>query len=120
MTYSWTPRLCHADELTTDFLKLQKWHWYLDPNSEREADRDLVLAGEYEKLYVTWDYRRHQCVFAWRKLHRAAVEGKLPDSYTTDWSRNMWCEDMLGRHDVALNSTDGFVRQGFSTCGLGV
>jgi len=120
MTYSWEPRLCHDDALTADFLKMQKWQWYLDANGQREADRDLVLAGRYEKLYVTWDYRRHQCVFGWRKLHRAAMQGKLPDSYTTDWARNVWCEEILDRRDVPLNSTDGFVRQGFLRCGLGM
>jgi hypothetical protein len=119
MTYSWEPRLCH-DELTAEFLKVKDWQWYLESKSQREVDRDLVLGGTYEMLYVTWDYRRHQCVFAWRKLHKAAMEGKQPDSYTTDWSRNMWCEEMLARRNVPLNSTDTVVRQGFSTCGLGM
>lgn len=120
MTYSWELRLCHNDELTAEFLRVQDWQWYLDSKSQREVDRDLVLAGTYEMLYVTWDYRRHQCVFAWRKLHKAAMEGKQPDRYTTDWSRNMWCEEMLAMHNVPLNSTDTFLRQGFSTCGLGM
>ncbi|KAJ5569721.1 uncharacterized protein N7459_009151 [Penicillium hispanicum] len=115
MSFSWLPTDCYDAELTETFLDLQAWEWYTDATGS-PAPRDAVLTGEYDELFVSWEYHLLHCTYAWRKMHRALLHGRPVDGYIAQYTHTAHCEEMLLAQRIERNSTNTIIRTKFVSC----
>jgi hypothetical protein len=59
MSFTWSLPDCFDGELTEQFLNHTQWRWYSEDGTETQ--RDSVLAGEYEYLFVSGEYHAIHC-----------------------------------------------------------
>lgn len=96
ISFAWLPPDCHDFSLTAEFLKTDHWRFWTDadPNTQSISFAD-VMQGRHSSLFVTEEYHRQRCVFAWRKLHRAIMNGTKVDSYVVSFDELIMCDDLL-------------------------
>ncbi|PHH63513.1 hypothetical protein CDD81_5794 [Ophiocordyceps australis] len=106
---AWLPAECHDFALTGEFMAVQKWHYWAEAEGGETLSLANVMQGQHGVLYVEEEYVRQRCVFAWRKLHGAVVNGTAVDGYTVDWEGLMECEEVFrgrrgdgGRREVKV------------------
>jgi hypothetical protein len=117
MSFTWSPPKCHDQELINEFLHLKDWTWYTSIDDTEPAPREDVLAGKYDHLYVSWEYHRYHCTYAWRKLHRAVLRDGFVDSYIGSYDHTGHCEAMLVKYDDGNDHVNTLIRTKFVSCG---
>jgi hypothetical protein len=63
MSFSWLPPACAETELTTEFLRLKNWTWWIDAEKNNPVPLHEVSKGEYRELYVTREYHMYHCTY---------------------------------------------------------
>jgi len=77
MMQLWCPAECYDGNLSERFLASGKWTWWADAGATTViSDEDMKL-GEHDRVYVSADYHKQHCIFAWEKLVRA-LRNKWP------------------------------------------
>ena len=100
ISFSWLAPSCIDEDLTRLFLEEEESHWYFDMGKQREANRNAVLAGDYELLYVDSMYHLQHCLYMWRKLNRAILNGSVIDGYIGSYVHTQHCGHMLLSHQI--------------------
>jgi hypothetical protein len=98
MSFSWLPAPCYDEELVEDFLSRKQWIYYRRPLSNdfgNQVPMDEVLAGDYERLFVTWEFHKAHCAYMMRKLHRAILAGLLLDGYIGNYNHTKHCTEAM-------------------------
>lgn len=124
MSFSWLPPACYDAELSYDFTYAypnatapNKWNWYEDLAATRPVPISRVEAGDYEALYVSWEYHLVHCVFMFKKLHRAVEQGLKIDGYIGNMGHTEHCgRTLLGDRTMDPASVNTMIRQKFPTC----
>ena len=123
MSFSWLPTACFDEPLIAEFLSRKDWKWYstLPANDTDDAALEtvplqLVQSGEYERLYVTWEYHLYHCTYMWRKLHRAIMNEAKVDEYIGSYGHTEHCEQMLLQRGGDLSRTNTAIVRKFSSC----
>ena len=83
MIWAWFPPACYDWELEERFLAEQDWRWYAtrDLAADSELPRDAILRGDIPEVFVTAQYHKMHCAYAFRKLFRAVLGVTLGDNY---------------------------------------
>jgi hypothetical protein len=115
-SFAWLPQRCFDGELSNQFLALRDWQWFLDSEGLQVVDVSSVLAGKYSQLYVTQEYHMYHCTYMWRKMHRAALTGKVLDGYIGSMMHTEHCEQMLVNRQGSLNETNTMIFTKFVEC----
>jgi hypothetical protein len=71
MMQLWTPAACYDSNLSERFLAAGKWTWWADAEATRTLSDEEMKLGEHDRVYVSADYHKSHCIFAWEKLVRA-------------------------------------------------
>jgi hypothetical protein len=111
ISFCWLPARCYDAELSSSFDKLVQWEWYIDHNKTKPVPKAEALTGNFDGLYVSWEYHVQHCVYMWEKMHRALLgEGKRAvDGYIGSYSHTEHCGNML------LSRGKGFEFTNFNT-----
>lgn len=115
MSFSWLPTDCYDAELTKSFLGLKEWQWFTDADGS-PAPHESVLRGDYDELFVSWEYHLLHCTYTWRKMHRALLRGKPVDNYIGKYNHTAHCEMMLLAQHIERNSTNTIIQTKFVSC----
>lgn len=115
MSFSWLPASCYDADLTAEFLSLKDWEWFTDSDGS-PASRDTVLEGGYDELFVSWEYHLLHCTYAWRKMHRALLDGRPMDDYIAKYTHTTHCEHMLLAQWIERNRTNTIIQTKFVSC----
>jgi hypothetical protein len=146
LSFSWLPQSCADLELTSQFLGLKNWTWWVDQERKDEVGVGEVMKGEYKALFVTREYHMLHCTYMWRKMHRGMmlaqsvkgnrVEGSengnsraggqskgrgIIDTYIGSYAHTAHCEMMLlgmegEEGGVDKNATDTAILMKFPRC----
>jgi len=71
MMQLWTPAECYDGNLSERFLAAGKWTWWADAGATKVISDEDMKKGEHDRVYVSADYHKSHCIFAWEKLVRA-------------------------------------------------
>ena len=71
MMQLWTPAACYDSNLSERFLAAGKWTWWADAGATHVISDEDMKKGEHDRVYVSADYHKSHCIFAWEKLVRA-------------------------------------------------
>lgn len=71
MMQLWTPVECYDGNLSERFLAAGKWTWWADAGATTVISDEDMKKGEHDRVYVSADYHKSHCIFAWEKLVRA-------------------------------------------------
>jgi hypothetical protein len=119
MSFSWLLPDCYDAELTEEFLNYHdasidvrnetvgedtQWQWFTSGTGDVAVPLPEVARGEYDELYVSWEYHIVHCVFMWKKLHRAITGSRVVDSYIGNIAHTDHCGRMLLKSDTAAAS----------------
>lgn len=118
MSFAWLPDACFDGELMDEFLAHPSgpWHWYSDTNKTTEISREEVNLGEYEELYVKWEYHLIHCTFMWKKMHRAVLQGRPIDDYIGSYGHTKHCEKGILDRTLALDDMNTGILLKFPGC----
>ncbi|EXJ67374.1 uncharacterized protein A1O5_09387 [Cladophialophora psammophila CBS 110553] len=106
LSFAWMPPACHDPELCEEFCSVS-------------VSRTEVEEGKVEKVYTPREYEELQCVFSWRKVHRAVSKGAPVDGFSGDKGYSEYCGALLvervGRPNEDSVHADNTAHQAFST-----
>jgi len=116
---SWIPNECYAPEVDEAWDSKYEFKYYNDSRGELEIPRDIVAQGETNYVHVSWKFHLTHCLFVFRKLFHAAVEGdgiKGLDSSVKAPVHFYHCLSiMMDRHE-SFDSLETVVGMTFQTC----
>ena len=95
ISLAWTPPACYDAKLSEEFSGLQKWEWFSDANLTQRVLKSDLEAGKIEKVYTSRESEETQCVFSWRKVHRAVLKGAPIDGFSGHQEYSEYCEALL-------------------------
>jgi hypothetical protein len=120
MSFSWLPSPCYDSQLSEQFLTLKNWQWFNSPNMTEDAkvEKEEVLKGEHDYLWVSWEYHKLHCTYMWRKMHRAVLRGGFVDQYIGNYEHTEHCEEILMGEGVEMEGSRGLtvIRRKFVGC----
>lgn len=94
----WVPRRCYDHPLTQDFfsdIANYTFHQTADRTASDIIGQKEVLEGEWDIIYVDPQFYITQCMCAWKKTWRAAVNGSVLDGYLGDEHQRNHCEMLV-------------------------
>lgn len=91
MLGGWTPPQCYSEKLETEFMTLPELKWYYDEAHTREIPLQVLKQGELEIVYPAHTYHDRHCLYTWRRLHEAVMEGGLVDYQTGSPEHSRHC-----------------------------
>lgn len=123
VSFSWLPPRCHDAELAQEFRLLQGWEYFLDINGTQPVAQELALEGGFRGLYTRNEYHLRHCMFMWKKMHRAIMQGaggKMSiDSVTAGYAHTEHCaERLVARREQPLDVVSGFIMVKYPDCGM--
>jgi hypothetical protein len=117
--HAWLPPACTRQEdirEEQDFLTVDNWKYYRDPQQTEELTLEEAYRGELEVLYTSWRWHLVHCTYVWKKLHRALLDGKNIDSYSANINHTAHCSEAI-LLDSANESLSTRIFTKFPTCG---
>jgi len=120
-SFCWLPDACYDAELSAEFDHYREWRWWRDDNGTQPVAYELVAAGDFAELYVSWGYHLRHCTTMWKKLHRALLrleEGVgAVDSYVGSYQHTLHCEKMfLGYQGDSFEDINTVIRAKYPDC----
>jgi hypothetical protein len=80
---AWLPPKCIDYELVLEFVAYSPWQYFRDPNGTDPYPDDPDTLGSQEGLVFTTNrWHSAHCMFMWKKLNRALVQGRMTDGET--------------------------------------
>jgi hypothetical protein len=95
LSFSWMPPACDDPKMCHDFCTVREWEWFLDENMTQSVPMSEIAKGTIGKVYTSKEYEELQCVFSWRKVHRAVLSGKPLDGFSGDKGYSEYCGGFL-------------------------
>jgi hypothetical protein len=71
--------------------------WYADKEHTKIYPSELVLRGEFDKVYPSGDYHIYHCLYLWRRLHHAVLKNKPVDEDLFRYGHTLHCTRMIMR-----------------------
>ncbi|KAM0745435.1 hypothetical protein ACQRIT_000819 [Beauveria bassiana] len=108
----WTPDRCHDGELSAEFLAKRDWKFFAHANTTQPALSAYdIVKGEWDNIYVDYEFQLFHCVYLWRKTQRATARDSILDGYTADPHVVNHCEATILDETFASPSTDFFIEE---------
>lgn len=121
ISFCWLPDRCYDKELSQGFDDMHTWEWFLDPNKTQPVSHEQAMTGEFDGLFVNWEYHLRHCTAMWEKMHRALIgEGKLAvDGYIGSLNHTRHCSHMLlSDRDVSFEAINTIILVKYPDCGI--
>ena len=122
VSFMWLPDQCWDPELVADFEETNHLEWFQGPNRTGPLTRAQVITGEYNPVFVNWEYHWRHCTAMWKKMHRALLSplGQAAiDGYVAPYHHTLHCEEMfLVNRTKNFEDTDTEVRVKYPDCGM--
>lgn len=118
--HAWLPPACITAEDDADaeeIYAMEDWQWGTTSHlNESAVSIDQIRTGTYEFLWTSTEWHLAHCTFVWRRLHRAILDGRMIDSYTSNYHHTKHCQHMLlaAKTGEKLPSTKIFAK--YPTC----
>ena len=112
--YAWIPAACHDVSEYEATLASGPWPYFEHENGTVPVDQHLLSATPI--VYSSWDFHVVHCSYAWRLLHKAAVEGRQVPSDISPWEHTMHCSKALEHTDFPGRLLNTKVRMQFDGC----
>lgn len=121
MSFAWLPAPCFDRDLMEEFLGLRQWTWYTDKDGQTVANEVDIREGQYNEIFVSWEYHLVHCTYMWRKMHRALLQGGLEavDGYIGSLHHTEHCSNMLLGYHETSNVPNTFIYAKYPACGKG-
>lgn len=101
----WVPPRCYDGQLANDFLGRTGWGFYRTANlTGPQIPTSDIMAGEWDEVFVNYEYHIIHCTYTWKKTQRVAASGEILDGYIADAHHTNHCEMMLLHEPLAENS----------------
>lgn len=71
MMQVWLPASCYDEEHSEFYLSTYQWKWYYDNKMEKEMPDEVMRRGDHSVSFMTDDYHRRHCAYAWEVVTRA-------------------------------------------------
>jgi hypothetical protein len=117
ITYGWTPPECFYAELEETVYqeamrKGASWRWWLDSNYTQEIPQDWEDLSFQAQVWGENRYHVTHCLYAWRVLHQAAMNGGLVYGFIGNYGHTTHCAGLLEDEPIPHEN----VRMLFSGC----
>ena len=99
----WLPPKCIDYELVDEFVKSYPWKYYRYPNGSELLPDDPDTLGSYSDglIFTTNHWHAAHCLFMWKKLTRALVQGRMTDGETVKQGHTDHCSMSLLKVDTS-------------------
>ncbi|KAH8819274.1 hypothetical protein F5884DRAFT_743690 [Xylogone sp. PMI_703] len=89
---AWLPPRCIDFELVEEFMAIGNWEFYTTHNgTTRYSNEPDVLGSEMGVIWATNGWHAAHCLYMWKKLNRALVNGWSTDAETVTQSHTGHC-----------------------------
>jgi hypothetical protein len=89
---AWLPSDCIDFELADEFVKVHPWNYYPDPNrTDTFPTEPNVLGAQTGIIYTTHRWHVAHCLYMWKKLNRALINGWKTDAETVQQGHTDHC-----------------------------
>jgi hypothetical protein len=93
---SWLPPNCIDYELASEFVALYPWQYFHNPNgTDLIPDDPDTLGSQTGLIWTTHRWHSAHCLFMWKKLNRALVQGRLTDGETIKQGHTDHCSKTI-------------------------
>lgn len=97
MSFGWMPPMCFDEALCKEFCDARKWDWYLDENQTQSVPTNDIEEGKFAALYISREYQVFQCMYMWKKLHRAVLSKSPLDGLSGKYNNTVHCGQVLSQ-----------------------
>lgn len=73
----------------------KNWTWYADKEHTVEVPAATAMAGEFVVLYPLHDFHKVHCLYLWRKMHHALLNGLPLDDDLMEEHHTIHCTQTL-------------------------
>ncbi len=109
MMQDWVPEPCYDSALTERYLAEGNYTWYADVDGHVMSDEEM-RKGEHSEAWMTGDYHKAHCIFAWEKLIRAMRHNRPLSQELVSYDHVLHCRHQtLGgeEHHMMLRRDEG-------------
>ncbi|KAE9373172.1 hypothetical protein N431DRAFT_289195, partial [Stipitochalara longipes BDJ] len=98
---AWLPPKCIDVELASEFAALHPWQYFSNRNGTDPFPNDADTLGmQTGPIWTTDRWHAAHCLYMWKKLNRAIVEGRMTDAETVAQSHTNHCAmNIMGMED---------------------
>lgn len=120
LNWSWLPNECHDHELEESFTQIKDWEFWQNQNKTGRISVEEARQGEYDMVWVEWDYHVQHCVNMWRKLHRALAGSGFSavDSVSAQWFHTDHCASAVVDRRSPSDLVNTIIYRKFPDCGV--
>lgn len=93
---AWLPQKCIDYELISEFEALYPWQYFSNSNgTDPFPDDSDTLGSQTGLIWTTHRWHSAHCLFMWKKLNRALVQGRLTDGETIKQGHTDHCSKVI-------------------------
>jgi hypothetical protein len=93
---AWLPPKCIDNDLVTEFEASYPWVYFRNPNGTDPYPRDHDLLGSQNTtIWTTFRWHVAHCLYMWKKLNRALVQGHMTDGETITQAHTDHCSSSI-------------------------
>ncbi|KAK1971921.1 hypothetical protein LY78DRAFT_708816 [Colletotrichum sublineola] len=93
---AWLPPKCIDDELVAEFAAVHPWQFFRDANGTEQLPNDAeTLGSEPGTIWTTYRWHSAHCLYMWKKLNRALVNGWMTDAETIKQGHTDHCVKII-------------------------
>lgn len=93
---AWLPPKCIDYELASEFVALYPWQYFPNSNgTDPYSDDPDTLGSQTGLIWTTRRWHVAHCLFMWKKLNRALVQGRLTDGETVKQGHTDHCSKAI-------------------------
>ncbi|KAM0244836.1 hypothetical protein ACHAQJ_010702 [Trichoderma viride] len=95
---AWLPPRCIDYELVAEFEALYDWQYFRDPNGTDPYPKENdILGSQTGTIWTTVRWHWAHCLFMWKKLNRALVQGRTADAEVIQLKHTNHCVNLILR-----------------------
>jgi len=115
---AWLPPKCIDYELASEFAALRPWHFFHDQNGTQPISNDPDTLGSQSGLiWTTNRWHVAHCLYMWKKLNRALVQGRQTDGEAIKKAHTDHCSmDILEIDTYDLDAMESILEVIYPPC----
>lgn len=113
---AWLPSKCIDEDLVSEFESFYPWKYFRNHNGTQTYSNDPnVLGSQTELIWVTHRWHSAHCLFMWKKLNRALIQGRDTDGETIMQGHTDHCTKTI-LNGVGLDEISGLMEIIYPSC----
>jgi hypothetical protein len=95
MASRWYSHECFNGEVLSQMMTEVDFKWFWDKNHTLPVEKDIVVKGEFEKVYPLYDFSIMHCLYLWRRLHSALFGHRQLDNDVYSYGYTLHCTRLI-------------------------